>query len=85
MVCPGFMSGAVGGFPLMAVLGLGFTALFWLGLAALVIWVVRTLVDGRQAGSEQPMDVPKRRFAAGEIGQAEFEEARRTLLERGAS
>jgi hypothetical protein len=59
--------------------------LFWLGLAALVNWVVRTLVAGRQAGSEQPMDVLRGRFAAGETGQAEFEEARRTLLERGAS
>ncbi len=81
MMCSEFTS-TVGGFPLAAVVGIGVTLLFWLGLAALVIWVVRTLVGSRRAVLEQPLDILKRRFAAGEISQTDFEQARRSLLDQ---
>ena len=50
--------------------------LFWGGIAALVVYVVRVLTGAR---GDQAMDVLRRRLAGGEITQEEFERTRRVL------
>ena len=54
--------------------------LFWVVLAVLAIWAAST-VFGRTPGDTQTdaLEILKRRYAAGEITQAEFETARRAL------
>ena len=63
-------------------------ALGWLGMLAFVgaivlavVWLVRALssTDGRSAAGETPEEVLRRRFAAGEITQEEYEQTRRVL------
>ena len=61
-------------------LGMLLGLLFWVALIALLVWgvasfVSRTPVDARG----DALDILKRRFAAGEITQAEFETAHRAL------
>lgn len=62
---------------------------FWVGVVALVIWGVRALAGPTAAHSaplvsrvpqESSVDVLKRRYAAGEIDAAEFEQKRRDLV-----
>ena len=52
--------------------------LFWGGLIALGVWAVRALTTSR-AGGDAPIEVLRRRFAAGEISQEEFEKTRKAL------
>ncbi|HSR25458.1 MAG TPA: SHOCT domain-containing protein [Candidatus Eisenbacteria bacterium] len=51
--------------------------LFWGGLIALVVWAVRQFA-GRPAAGDQTA-ILKRRLAAGEITQEQYEQARRAL------
>jgi putative membrane protein len=62
---------------------------FWVGVVALVIWGVKALAGPTAAHSvplvsqvppESAADVLKRRYAAGEIDAAEFEQKRRDLV-----
>jgi len=62
---------------------------FWVGVVALVIWSIRALAGPTAAHSvplpsqvpqESAVDVLKRRYAAGEIDAAEFEQKRRDLF-----
>ena len=59
---------------------------FWVGVVALVVWGVRALSGpaATHAVSQEPResaaDVLKRRYAAGEIDAAEFEQKRRDLF-----
>lgn len=68
--------------------GMLFGLLFWIGVLVLVVWAVTNLfpagrseikVPGAPGSPETALDILKRRYAAGEINQAEFEQARRTL------
>ena len=67
-----------GGYPWMGLVGMGLMLLFWIGIAVLVIWVVRSLV-GRSSGGSGAVEILNRRFAGGEITQAEYEAARKAL------
>ena len=51
--------------------------LFWGGLIVLVVWAVRQFA-GRPA-NEDPTAILKRRLAAGEISQEQYEQARKAL------
>jgi len=52
--------------------------IFWGGLAVLVVWGVRAF--GRSRPHEDgAVETLRRRFAAGEISQEEYEKIRRTL------
>jgi len=51
--------------------------LFWGGVAALVVFVVRAVTGPR--GGDQAMDTLRRRLAGGEITREEFENTRRSL------
>jgi len=52
--------------------------LFWGGVIALVIWGVRAFTINRGAG-DQALDTLRRRLAAGEISQEEFDKTKRIL------
>jgi putative membrane protein len=59
--------------------GLGMV-LVWLVLIVLVVWAVSQVFRGTNGGTrEDALDILKRRYASGEITQAEFETARRAL------
>ncbi|HUY24028.1 MAG TPA: SHOCT domain-containing protein [Candidatus Saccharimonadales bacterium] len=51
--------------------------LFWGGIIALAMVVIRTLTAPR--GGDQAADVLRRRLVAGEISQEEFEKIRKVL------
>ena len=61
-------------------LGMFVGLLFWVALIVLIVWAVTTLF-GRASSNTQTdaLDILKRRYAAGEISQGEFETARRAL------
>jgi putative membrane protein len=69
-----------GGFGWMGLLGWSTMLLFWIGVILLAVWIVRTVV-GRDRRSEADIakDVLQRRYAAGEISEAEYQQALRTL------
>ena len=50
------------------------------GLILVVVWAVRTVGEPRTTSSSSALEVLKRRLAAGEITQDEYEKTRRTLL-----
>jgi putative membrane protein len=61
-----------------------FMILFWVviivGIALLVKWLAATSGKGEgTSAKESPMEILKRRYAAGEIGKEEFEEKKRDL------
>lgn len=77
--CMNMMMGS-GGVLMMLVM-----ILFWVGVIALVVLGIRWLwrqQDGRRpATGEDPLEILRRRYAAGEIDQDEFEKRRRSLAE----
>ena len=58
--------------------GLLATILFWGGFAALIVWAVRVFAR-REGGRESADGILRRRLAAGEISQEEYETTRRVL------
>ncbi len=62
-----------------------FAFLFWIGLLVLLgagaVWAVRQLQagTGRPLGGEDPLEVARRRLAAGEITVEEYERIRQEL------
>ena len=59
--------------------GLLMMLIFFGGLTVLAIWAVRTFSGPRPGAAESPLDVLKRRLAAGEISAEEYEKTRRAL------
>ena len=75
--------GMMGGFGMMGGLGM---LLFWGLIIAGVVWLIQatTRSAGHQPGQssslpEAPLDILKRRYAAGEITKEQFDEMRRNL------
>ena len=52
--------------------------LFWGGLIALVVWAVQRFAGGQPA-TEDPTAILRRRLAAGEITQDQYEQSSRAL------
>jgi uncharacterized membrane protein len=52
--------------------------LFWAGVIAVLIWGVRALANPR-GREDSGLETLKRRLAAGEISQEEYEKTRRVL------
>ena len=72
----GYGMGLFGGF------GMLLGTLFWVGLLALVVWGVISLARPRPTEprvEDSALEIVKRRYARGEISQAEYEQARRDL------
>jgi putative membrane protein len=73
MIGPGMM-GAFGWLGMLTML------LFWIGVIALVVWALSTLVGARQTPVEpDAAEILKRRYARGEISREEFVQAREAL------
>ncbi|MFO7605453.1 MAG: SHOCT domain-containing protein [Desulfurivibrionaceae bacterium] len=55
--------------------------LFWGVLIFIVVQLIRLLIrkDGDHTGGESPLDIAKKRYAAGEINPQEFDEMRAKL------
>jgi putative membrane protein len=65
--------------PWMWILGSLMMIIFMGGLIILVVWAVRTMSGPRPGGSDTALEVLRRRLAAGEITQDEYEKTRRVL------
>jgi uncharacterized membrane protein len=52
--------------------------LFWCALFAMVVWAVRALARPGHTG-DQALETLRRRLAAGEISQEDFEKTRKVL------
>ncbi len=76
----GFGPGLGAGFGGAGLIGMLVMALFWIGLIALLIWGVSRLFP-RDHRSERDVarEVVGRRYSAGEISEAEYRQAMRTL------
>jgi putative membrane protein len=55
------------------------TLLFLGGLAALMVWAITRFTGPRQPAAEDPMTILRRRLAAGELTQEQYEQARKAL------
>lgn len=53
-------------------------AIFWVAVAALVIWIVRSTRPHSESGPTA-LDVARNRYARGEIGDEEFDRIKRGL------
>ena len=60
---------------------MGMMLLVWLAPIALVAWGVASARGGRGAAApgEAPLEILRRRYASGEISQAEYEQAKQAL------
>ena len=69
-----------GDFWAMGGMGWFWMSLFWIVVLGAVIWGVRAL-SGRRASSTDSgaLETLRQRYARGEIDQAEYEQAKRTL------
>ena len=63
----------------MWIFGILMMLLFWGGLAAIVVFLVRSLGGSRHAPPDSAMETLRRRLAAGEITPEEFERLRKVL------
>ena len=62
-------------------LGMLSMSLFWIAALALTIWGLTRAFTAPTARVEQDaLEILKRRFADGEINQAEYEQARRAIM-----
>ena len=69
-----------GGLGVMGGFGMLFGLLVWVALIGLLIWGASALFAQRgSVGAERPLDILQRRYARGEVTEAEFEQAKRVL------
>ena len=60
--------------------GVIWMVLFWVGLIALIVWVIKKLTGGSVTTSRNtPLDIARERYAKGEISREEFEQIRKDL------
>jgi putative membrane protein len=69
----------------MSIFGGILMLLFFVAVVLLLVWAVRSFTSTRRnTEDDTPLDILNRRYAAGEISQAEYEQARRVLDGHGA-
>lgn len=51
---------------------------FWVGMILLAVWAIRSIWRPRPR-EDKPLEILRRRFAAGEISAEEYERSKRTL------
>jgi putative membrane protein len=66
------------GWPWPGLIWLVLALLFWAGLIGLLVWAVRSSAGSRHS-PDRAAEVLRRRLAAGEISQEEYERIRRLL------
>ena len=54
-------------------------ALAWVAVIVLLVWAITSVFSRTTSPRDDALDILKRRYASGEITQAEFETARRAL------
>lgn len=68
------------GFGTFGWFGMLFGGLFWIALIVVVVWGAASLFQGqRGAGQETALDILKRRYAAGDISAAEYQQAKKDV------
>ncbi len=73
------------GFGGMGLVGTIVMLIVFVAVVLLVVWAVRAGIPSRYGSvGETPLGILKRRYAAGEIKQAEFDQARRVRDGHGA-
>ena len=55
--------------------------LLWIGIIVLIIWLVYKFIIKREAVSETPINILKKRFVKGEINKKQFEEMKKEIGE----
>ena len=73
------MMGYYGGYGLLGGLGMGVGMVLWVVLIALIVWAVVALFNRPGRAGESPLEVLKRRYARGELSEAEFAQARERI------
>jgi putative membrane protein len=69
-----------GGFSGWWLVGMGMMVLFLLAIIVLIVWIMRSLFPRQvPSGYDQALEILRRRYAAGEINAAEYEQARARL------
>ncbi len=63
----------------MAIFGVVMMLLFWSGIAAMIVFLVRSLGGPRLTSSDSAVETLRRRLATGEITPEEFERIRQVL------
>lgn len=68
------------GFGAMSFLGPLMMLIFWGGLILLIVWLVRSFSGHASTPpADSALEILKRRLAAGEINQEQYEQARKVL------
>ena len=74
------MGGAFGTMAGFGGLGMVLGILFWVALVALLVWGAQALFTRRdQPSGGAPLEILQRRYARGEISEAEYLQAKRAL------
>lgn len=79
------MMGGYGGFPMMGFAGGLGMLLFWVLTIGGIVWLVQATTRGQQQpgasrpAGDTPLDILKRRYAAGEITKEQFDEMKQNL------
>lgn len=60
--------------------GMVFMLLFWFAVIYVIVSIFRAIFGRKKEERETPMDILKRRYAAGEITKAEFDQMKRDIL-----
>ncbi len=69
-----------GGYGLLGGLGMGLGMIVWILVIAAIAWALIALFSDRtDRRKETPLEILKRRYAKGEIDEAELERARQRL------
>jgi putative membrane protein len=60
---------------------MSFMVLFWVGIAALVVWLIvrATRGDSYAGGRGTPLDIARERYARGQISKEELDKIRKDL------
>ena len=68
------------GYGLFGGLGMALGLIVWILVVAAIVWALFALFSGRSNRREEtPLEILERRYARGEIDEAEFERARQRL------
>ncbi|XUW99690.1 MAG: SHOCT domain-containing protein [Dehalogenimonas sp.] len=61
---------------------MSFMVLFWVGVAALVVWLIVRATRGVPYAGERrtPLDIARERYAKGEISKEAFEDIKKNLI-----
>jgi uncharacterized membrane protein len=73
------MMGYEGGWSGMGWYGWGGMILFWVAVVVLIAWLIRVYIDRQRVARDPARETLRRRYAAGEMSQVEYEQAQRVL------